>query len=222
MLTRATNSPSSDPRTEEADEIASTQSGPTLPVSTSQSPKLYCSLPVSSLPSDSDSSQWPSRKLCFACINEHVSFLTSIDILSLKTGLSLMHSDNKRASLFSQNGIWSTIIWGSLMPYALIKSHIVVQAKLVVKRKYLCRDIYYNFFLNFHTVDILMLDDSLFGLVVQWYRIYLPMQDSQVQSLGQEDPLEVGMAIHSSILACRIPWTEEPGRLQSMRSQSPL
>ena len=40
-----------------------------------------------------------------------------------------------------------------------------------------------------------------------------------VQSLGQEDPLEDGMAIHSSILAWRIPWTEEPGRPQSMGSQ---
>ena len=37
-----------------------------------------------------------------------------------------------------------------------------------------------------------------------------------VQSLGQEDPLEEGMATHSSILAWRIPWTEEPGRVQSM------
>ena len=39
-----------------------------------------------------------------------------------------------------------------------------------------------------------------------------------VQSLGQEDPLEEGMAIHSSILAWRIPWTEEPGGLQSIGS----
>ena len=39
------------------------------------------------------------------------------------------------------------------------------------------------------------------------------------QSLGQEDPLEKEMATHSSILAWRIPWTEEPGRLQSMESQ---
>ena len=38
----------------------------------------------------------------------------------------------------------------------------------------------------------------------------------QVRSLGGEDPLEEGMASHSSILAGRIPWTEEPGRLQSM------
>ena len=40
------------------------------------------------------------------------------------------------------------------------------------------------------------------------------MQETQVQSLGQEDPLEKGMDTHSSILAWRIPWTEEPGRLQ--------
>ena len=41
----------------------------------------------------------------------------------------------------------------------------------------------------------------------------------QVQSLGWEDPLEEGMATHSSILAWRIPWAEEPGRLQSMGLQ---
>ena len=45
------------------------------------------------------------------------------------------------------------------------------------------------------------------------------MQEAWVQSLAQEDPLEKGMAIHSSILTWRIPWPEEPGGLQSMRSQ---
>ena len=44
-------------------------------------------------------------------------------------------------------------------------------------------------------------------------------QETQVQSLGQEDPLEKGMATHSSILAWRIPWTEEPGVLLSMGLQ---
>ena len=44
-------------------------------------------------------------------------------------------------------------------------------------------------------------------------------QETQVQSLGQEDPLEKGMAVHSSIVAWRIPWAEEPGRLQSIGSQ---
>ena len=45
------------------------------------------------------------------------------------------------------------------------------------------------------------------------------MQEMGVQTLGQEDSLEVGMATHSSILAWEIPWTEGPGGLQSMESQ---
>ena len=45
------------------------------------------------------------------------------------------------------------------------------------------------------------------------------LRETQVQSLGQEDPLEEKMATHSSILAWRIPWTEGPGGLQSMGSQ---
>ena len=45
------------------------------------------------------------------------------------------------------------------------------------------------------------------------------MQETRIRSLGREDPLEKEMASHSSILAWRIPWTEEPGGLQSMGSQ---
>ena len=45
------------------------------------------------------------------------------------------------------------------------------------------------------------------------------MQETWVQSLGWEDPLEEGMATHSSILVWRIPWTEEPGELQSVGLQ---
>ena len=45
------------------------------------------------------------------------------------------------------------------------------------------------------------------------------MPETRVQSLGEEDPLEEGMAIYSNILAWRIPWAEEPGGLQSMGSQ---
>ena len=44
-------------------------------------------------------------------------------------------------------------------------------------------------------------------------------QETLVQSLGQEDPLEEDVATHSSILAWEIPWTEDPGRVQSMGSQ---
>ena len=59
----------------------------------------------------------------------------------------------------------------------------------------------------------------LSSLVVQSIKSLPAMQEPRVQSLGQEDPLEKEMATHSSILAWRIPWTEEPGRLQSMGSQ---
>ena len=45
-------------------------------------------------------------------------------------------------------------------------------------------------------------------------------QETWVPSLGWEDPLEEGMATHSNVLAWRIPWTEDPGRVQSMGSQS--
>ena len=57
------------------------------------------------------------------------------------------------------------------------------------------------------------------SLVVQSVKSLPAMWETRVQSLGWEEPLEKKMATHSSILACRIPWTEEPGGLQSMASQ---
>ena len=59
-----------------------------------------------------------------------------------------------------------------------------------------------------------------FGLESSMDCTYLPKQREAVGSLSQEDPLDEGMASHSSILAWRIPWTEEPGRLQSTESWS--
>ena len=58
------------------------------------------------------------------------------------------------------------------------------------------------------------------SLVVQTVKSLPAMQETWVQSLGQENPLEKGLATHSNILAWEIPWTEEPGGLQSMRSQA--
>ena len=57
------------------------------------------------------------------------------------------------------------------------------------------------------------------SLVAQMVKNLPAMQETQVLSLGWEDPLEEGMTTHSSILAWRIPWTEEPGGLQSMGLQ---
>ena len=56
-------------------------------------------------------------------------------------------------------------------------------------------------------------------LVAQMVKHLLAMQETQIRFLGQEDPLEKEMATHSSTLAWKIPWTVEPGRLQSMGSQ---
>ena len=52
--------------------------------------------------------------------------------------------------------------------------------------------------------------------MAQQLRIRMPVQELWVQSLNLEDPLEKGIAIHSSILAWKTTWTEDPGRLQSM------
>ena len=57
------------------------------------------------------------------------------------------------------------------------------------------------------------------SLVAQTVKCLPTMRETQVRSLGQEDPLEKEMATHSSTLAWRIPWKEEPGRLQSIGSQ---
>ena len=57
------------------------------------------------------------------------------------------------------------------------------------------------------------------SLVVQMVKCLPAMRETQVQSLGQEDPLEKEIANHSNILAWEIPWTEEPGRLQFMGLQ---
>ena len=57
------------------------------------------------------------------------------------------------------------------------------------------------------------------SLVAQMVKRLPTMQETQVQSLGQEDLLEKEMATHSSILAWKIPWMVEPGRLQSIGSQ---
>ena len=57
------------------------------------------------------------------------------------------------------------------------------------------------------------------GSVVKNLPAMKEMQKMKIQSLGQEDPLEEGMATHSSVLAWRIPWTEEPGEVQFIGSQ---
>ena len=82
-----------------------------------------------------------------------------------------------------------------------------------------------KYFLSFYfmAVSLLNIRDCLLllwaSLVAQRLKCLTPMQETRVRSLCREDPLEKEMATHSSILAWRISWTEEPGRLQSMGSK---
>ena len=80
----------------------------------------------------------------------------------------------------------------------------------------------YLFCLSLRTLSVTYLESSMYltlsSLVAQMVKNLPAVQEIQVQSLGQEDPREKGMATHSSILAWRITWKEEPGRLQSMGS----
>ena len=69
-------------------------------------------------------------------------------------------------------------------------------------------------------MKLLRLSEVRASPVAQLIKNLPAMQETWVHSLGQEDPLEKGMATHSSIFARRIPWTEEPGGLQSVGLQS--
>ena len=71
-------------------------------------------------------------------------------------------------------------------------------------------------------VGVWVCDCVWVSLVAQTIKNLPAMQETQVQSLGREDPPEMGMETHLSILAWRIPWTEEPGGLQSMGLQRVL
>ena len=73
--------------------------------------------------------------------------------------------------------------------------------------------------LDVRKVSRLLIYDTWTSLVVQMVMNLPAMQETQARSLGQEDPLEKRKAIHSSILAWRISWREEPERLQSMGSR---
>ena len=78
----------------------------------------------------------------------------------------------------------------------------------------MCNLIYLNYESSENNYTIITYDNAL--LVAQMVKNLPAVQETQVQSLGREDPLEKEIATHFSILTWRIPWTEEPGGLQSM------
>ena len=76
----------------------------------------------------------------------------------------------------------------------------------------------YFFLYKFH-FKFSILFFNMTSLVAQMVKRLSTIQETWVRSLGREDPLEKEMAIYSSTIAWKLPWTEEPGRLQSMGSQ---
>ena len=72
---------------------------------------------------------------------------------------------------------------------------------------------------NVCSLSLIFINLINMSLVAQTVKRLSTMQETQVRSLGWEDPLEKEMAIHSSTVAWKIPWTEKPGRLQSMGLQ---
>ena len=78
----------------------------------------------------------------------------------------------------------------------------------------LCHPLLQNFFFTIIYFDIQLGPDLLDSLVAQMVKSLPAMQETWLRSLGWEDPLEKEIATHSSIIAWKIPWTEEPGRLQ--------
>ena len=75
-------------------------------------------------------------------------------------------------------------------------------------------------YIYIYVIDIVYIYINWTSLVAQTVKRVSTTWETRVQSLGREDPLEKEMATHSSTIAWKIPWTEEPGRLQSVGSQS--
>ena len=92
--------------------------------------------------------------------------------------------------------------------------------KITLAPEHISQNTSFHHFLVSHTLVIIKTNHTLgASLVAQIIQNLLAVQETGVRSLNREEPLEKGMTTHSSILAWRIPWTGEPGRLQSMESQ---
>ena len=125
------------------------------------------------------------------------------------TNLRLTYSETHHISMIQRlNFLSLRIICNSVTSTNLVVDLLISSIRLCIcEKQRLRRD--HLFQLTFHNAS----------LMAQSLKRLPTMQETWVRSLGREDPLEKEMATHSSILAWRIPWTEEPGGLQSTESQ---
>ena len=131
------------------------------------------------------------------------------------TGLILNSKGLSR--VFSSTTIWKHQFF-STQPSLWYNSHICTC--LLEKLWLFLVAVIYHHRLDEHEFEhVQTLGDSGASPVAQMVKNLPAMQETQVRSLGREDSLEKGMPAHSSILAWKIPWTEKPGRLQTMGSQ---
>ena len=103
------------------------------------------------------------------------------------------------------------------MDFTQLLLTIIYQSKTFTYRFKILYDV--DVYLKFNSLNRITLTIWRTSLVAQRLKHLPPMRESQVRSLGWEDPLEKEMVTHSSILAWRMPWMEKPGRVQSMGSQ---
>ena len=118
-------------------------------------------------------------------------------------------------ALVNNCGININIIWSLYWEKFSLHKYIIFYVDRCIWGRKLWPWIKYD---NFFLYSYIMFIWVQASLVAQMVRSLLAMQETWIRSLGWEDPQEEGMAIHSSILAWRIPWTEKPGGLQSMGS----
>ena len=107
---------------------------------------------------------------------------------------------------------WKLVLYSKISTSFAYSGYDITHDTELLKNLPFCPD------LNLLLFDLLPLNWWA-SLVAQRLKCLPPMRETRVRSLGQEDPLEKEMAVHSSILAWRIPWTEKPSRLQSTGSQ---
>ena len=135
----------------------------------------------------------------------------------------LVGSTDGPVSLGLSHSVFSQNLVSIGFPSSLSTLHVPQQVPYTLPAKMSLMLFPFNIFLLGQPFQLIISTPSRYdwtSLVAQIVQNQPAMRETQVQSLGREDPMKKGMATHSSILALSIPWTEEPGGLQFMGSQS--